>query len=71
MITVRFVDVDGGIEVSRAELTDDGTIRYAGGETAAAVVATTARDNDLTAVEAVERLARTGWSNGYIMVDLT
>lgn len=70
MTVVRFVDVESGTEVSRASLADDGTIAYSGGETAAAVVATTARDNGLTASQAAERLAETGWSNGYIMVDL-
>lgn len=67
---VRFVAVTSGVEVSRAELADDGTITYGGGETAAAVVATAVRDRAVSAAEAVRLLAVNGWSNGYIMVDL-
>lgn len=71
MISVRFVDVDSKAEVSRAELSDDGTIRYAGGETAQGVVAQTARVRGITPAQAIELLAERGWSNGYLMVALT
>jgi len=71
MTVVRFVDVrDRSLEVARATADGD-TVTYEGGETAAAVVEQTVRDHQLTAVEAVELLAQDGWSNGYIMVDLT
>lgn len=71
MIVVRFVDVQTRAEVSRAELGDDGTIRYTGGETAQGVVKQTARVKAISEAAAVELLAEQGWSNGYLMVDLT
>lgn len=67
---LRILDVGTGVEVSRALLADDGTVTYGGGESARGVVEQVARDNGTTAADAVRKLRRDGWSNGYLMVDL-
>lgn len=70
MTVLRIVDVIDGYEVSRAEVVGD-AVRYSGGETAHAIVKQLMRDADLSEVEAVQRLSETGWSNGYLMADLS
>lgn len=71
MATVlRIVDVETQNEVSRATLADDGSISYSGGESAEGVIKQRARVDNITPVEALEVLARDGWSNGYLMVAL-
>lgn len=67
---VSIVDVQTGAEVSRAILAVDGTVTYAGGESARGVVEQLARDDGTTTADAVRKLRRVGWSNGYLMVDL-
>lgn len=70
MVTVRVVSVRTGVEVSRAMLDDDGTVRYSGGQSAAAAVRTWQLSNGGSEADAVRALARDGWSNGYLMVAL-
>ncbi|MFF4417084.1 hypothetical protein ACFYY8_31575 [Streptosporangium sp. NPDC001559] len=70
MTVMRIVNVQTGSEVSRAELADDGTVTYHGGQTAAATVRTRMRDYGETEAAAVANLLRAGWSNGYLMVAL-
>lgn len=70
MTVMRIVSVQTGNEVSRAELADDGTVTYHGGQTAAATVKTRMRDYGETEAAAVASLLRVGWSNGYLMVSL-
>lgn len=67
---LRIVDVETLREVSRATLADDGTISYSGGESAEGVIKQRARVDSVTPAEALEALARDGWSNGYLMVAL-
>lgn len=70
MTSLRIVSVRTDAEVSRAELADDGTVTYTGGDVAASVIRSwvgTHPGHDET--DAVEALARNGWSNGYLMVD--
>lgn len=67
---LRIVDVGTGAEVSRALLADDGTVTYGGGESARGVVEQLARDDNASPADAVRKLRRIGWSNGYLMVDL-
>lgn len=70
MNVLRILSVTTGDEVSRAELLDDGSVRYSGGESAAGVVRSRMRDYEETEAAAVAALLRDGWSNGYLMVDL-
>jgi hypothetical protein len=70
VIVVRVVSVRTGAEVSRAELADDGTITYTGGESAQAAVRNAMRERRLPEAQAISLLAREGWSNGYLMVAL-
>lgn len=70
-IVVDIVTVDGGRPVSRAELADDGTVTYSGGDSAASAVRRWQRHNPgKDEAAAVRALARDGWSNGYLMVKL-
>lgn len=67
---LRIVTVTDGRELSRAELREDGTVRYED-HTVAAIVAAWRRDHpDLTEAQAIIAMARAGWSNGYLMVAL-
>lgn len=70
MTVIRIVSVRSGTEVSRAESDDNGVVTYSGGDSAAAAVRSWMRDNGGSEAAAVEGLARDGWSNGYLMVDL-
>ena len=67
---MRIVSVKDGWEVSRAELLDDGTVRYSGGQSAAYAVRSWRREHGGSEADAVRGLLRDGWSNGYLMVDL-
>lgn len=67
---MRVVSVETGREVASAELLDDGTVRYSGGDSARSIVENHARDADVTPAAAVAALIRDGWSNGYLMVEL-
>lgn len=68
-IVVDIVTVDGGKLVSRAELADDGTVTYLGGESATSAVRRWRLHNPgASEADAVRSLARDGWSNGYLMV---
>lgn len=71
MIEIRIVSVRSGVVVSRAELADDGTVTYSGGDSAAAAVRDWMRTEGGSEADAVRGLARDGWSNGYLMVELT
>lgn len=66
---LRIVSVRDGRELSRAEL-HDGVVTYSGGESAAYAVRSWMRDHGGTEADAVNALLRTGWSNGYSMVEL-
>jgi ATP-dependent protease HslVU (ClpYQ) peptidase subunit len=68
---VRIVSVRTGREVSRVELADDESATYSGGESAAAAVRAQMRAAGQSEAEAIATLAVTGWSNGYLMVDLS
>ncbi|MGW4663189.1 hypothetical protein [Streptosporangium sandarakinum] len=70
MTVIRIISVRTGTEVSRAVLADDGTVSYGGGESAAYAVRSWIRQHGGTEADAVHGLAREGWSNGYLMVDL-
>jgi hypothetical protein len=71
MVVLRIVSVRTNDEVSRAELADDGTVTYTGGDSAASAVRRWQRTHrDATEADAVRALAREGWSNGYLMVAL-
>ncbi|MFF0864170.1 hypothetical protein ACFYUV_20595 [Nonomuraea sp. NPDC003560] len=70
MIIMRIVSVRTGAEVSRAEIADDGTITYSGGESAQAAVRNRMRERGIDEAAAVSELARDGWSNGYLKVPL-
>lgn len=71
MTVIRIVSVRTGVEVSRAELADDGRVAYAGGESAAAAVRSWLRDHpERDEADAVRALATEGWSNGYLMIQL-
>lgn len=72
MATVlRIVSVQSGAEVSRAELADDGTVTYHGGDSArSAVRRWLAHNRGADEPAAVRALAVEGWSNGYLMVKL-
>ncbi|GAA0402954.1 hypothetical protein GCM10009530_63660 [Microbispora corallina] len=71
---LRIVSVRIGAEVSRAELADDGTVTYAGGESAAAAVRRWLRHHSggttpgRSEGDAVSGLLADGWSNGSLMV---
>ncbi len=70
-IVMNIVTVNDGRLVSRAELADDGTVTYTGGASAASAVRRWLSHNpDRTDADAVRALAREGWSNGYLMVEL-
>lgn len=69
MTVIRIVSVRTGVEVSRAVLADDGTVSYEGGDSARSAVLRQMRAGG-TEAEAIETLARDGWSNGYLMVAL-
>ncbi len=70
MTVLRIVSVRDGRELSRAEIAGDGTVTYSGGESAAYAVRSWMRDHGGTEADAVNTLMRTGWSNGYSMVEL-
>lgn len=70
MTTIRIIDVETGVEVSRAQLDADGTVHYSGADVAEAVVTRLIRGKSLTAAQAMLELGRDGWSNGYLMVEL-
>jgi len=76
---IRLVNVESGRESARAETADDGSVTYAGAPFAdgtprpslgglEGVVRTVMREEHLGEAQAVQRLAETGWSNGYSMV---
>lgn len=68
---IRIVSVRTGQLVSTATVRDDGTVVYEGGESARSAVRAWLRANpDRTEADAVRALAREGWSNGYLMVEL-
>lgn len=68
---IRIVSVRTGQLVSTATVRDDGTVVYEGGESARSVVRAWLRANPGRAeADAVRALAREGWSNGYLMVEL-
>lgn len=69
---IRIVSVKTGREVSRATLTDTGTVTYRGGASArSAVRRWLAANPGRTEADAIQALAREGWSNGYLMVSGT
>lgn len=70
MAIVRIVSVRTGTEVSRAESDDEGRVTYYGGDAAAYAVRSWRREHGGTEAQAVTGLARDGWSNGYLMVDI-
>jgi hypothetical protein len=67
---MRVVTVETGREVARAELLVDGTVRYTGGDSARSAVENYSREHGTTPAEALAALTRSGWSNGYLMIDL-
>lgn len=72
MTVLRIVSVKTGAEVSRAVLADDGqTVTYEGGDSAASAVRRHIHAEGGTEADAVRTLAVEGWSNGYLMVELT
>ncbi len=72
MAVMRIVSVRTGNEVSRAVLGAGDKVTYAGGDTAQAVVRDYRSSHESASeADAVRALLREGWSNGYLMVELT
>lgn len=65
---VNIVTVQDGQLVSRVTLADDSTVTYVGDAARSAVRRWLIAHRGRTEADAVEALARDGWSNGYLMV---
>lgn len=68
MTVVNIVTVQGGKLVSRATLSDDGTVTYVGDAARSAVRRWLHAHPGRGEADAVRALAAAGWSNGYLMV---
>lgn len=69
-LLVRIVSVRTSREVAHVTLDDDGTITYVGDAAHSAVRRWLLANRGSSEADAVQALARDGWSNGYLMVAL-
>lgn len=68
-VVVNIVTVRDGQLVSRVTLADDGTVSYQGDAAHSAVKRWLLANRGSSEADAVQALARDGWSNGYLMVE--